>query len=252
MTTDREKIIFGRTSLLLGPDGLEACSEARVILFGVGGVGSWCAEGLVRSGVKHLTIVDPDQVNPTNINRQLQATAKTVGLPKVEVLKARLLEINPDAQIIALQKVYEDENYEEWRLQDYDYIIDAIDSLKDKISLLLRASQYKAKIYSSMGAALKVDPTKIRVAEFWDVKGCPLGSMLRKRMRQAKTFPHKNIYCVYDEEVLENRGTPPPPADDNPMESKKAVTNGTTAPVTAIFGMTLAGLIIKDIYNKNI
>ena len=113
MTTDREKIIFGRTSLLLGPDGLEACSEARVILFGVGGVGSWCAEGLVRSGVKHLTIVDPDQVNPTNINRQLQATAKTVGLPKVEVLKARLLEINPDAQIIALQKVYEDENYEE-------------------------------------------------------------------------------------------------------------------------------------------
>ncbi|MBO4465096.1 MAG: tRNA threonylcarbamoyladenosine dehydratase [Bacteroidales bacterium] len=250
MSTDNQ--LFSRTSLLVGDDVMKAFSEARVIIFGVGGVGSWCAEGLVRSGVGHLTIVDPDRVNPTNVNRQLQATSKTIGEVKVEALKTRLLEINPDADITALQKVYEDENYLEWGLENYDYIIDAIDSLKDKISLLLRASQFKAKIYSSMGAALKVDPTKIKVAEFWDVRGCPLGSMLRKRMRQAKTFPHKNIYCVYDEEVLENRGIAPAPADDNPMESKKAVTNGTTGHITAIFGMTLAGLVIKDIYTKTI
>lgn len=250
MTTADERNIFGRTSLLLGPDGLEACNKARVILFGAGGVGSWCAEGLVRSGVKYLTIVDPDLVNPTNINRQLQATTKTVGQPKVEALKARLKEINPDAEIEAIQKVYEDETYQDWHLEQYDYIIDAIDSLKDKISLLLRASQYRAKIYSSMGAALKVDPTKIKVAEFWDVRGCPLGSIIRKRMRQAKTFPHKNIYCVYDDEVLENKGEAPAPADDNPMESKKAVTNGTTGHITAIFGMTLAGLVVKHIQDK--
>lgn len=231
---------------------MKAFREARVIIFGAGGVGSWCAEGLVRSGVRHLTIVDPDRVNPTNVNRQLQATSRTIGEVKVEALKARLMEINPDAEITALQKVYEDENYQDWGFENYDYIIDAIDSLKDKISLLLRASQFKAKIYSSMGAALKVDPTKIKVAEFWDVRGCPLGSMLRKRMRQAKTFPHKNIYCVYDEEVLENRGIAPAPADDNPMESKKAVTNGTTGHITAIFGMTLAGLVIKDLYTKTI
>ena len=250
MNTDNQ--LFSRTSLLVGDDVMKAFSEARVIIFGAGGVGSWCAEGLVRSGVRHLTIVDPDRVNPTNVNRQLQATSRTIGEVKVEALKARLMEINPYAEITALQKVYEDENYQDWGFEDYDYIIDAIDSLKDKISLLLRASQFKAKIYSSMGAALKVDPTKIKVAEFWDVRGCPLGSMLRKRMRQAKTFPHKNIYCVYDEEVLENRGIAPAPADDNPMESKKAVTNGTTGHITAIFGMTLAGLVIKDLYTKTI
>ena len=244
--------LFARTSLLVGDDVMKAFSEARVIIFGAGGVGSWCAEGLVRSGVGHLTIVDPDLVNVTNVNRQLQATSRTVGQVKVHALKERLLEINPEADITALKKVYEDENYKDWGLENYDYIIDAIDSLKDKISLLLRASQFKAKIYSSMGAALKVDPQKIKVAEFWDVRGCPLGSMLRKRMRQAKTFPHKNIYCVYDEEVLENRGVAPAPSDDNPMESKKAVTNGTTGHITAIFGMTLAGLVIKDIYTKTI
>ena len=243
--------IFSRTSLLVGDEAMMAFSRARVILFGAGGVGSWCAEGLIRSGIGHLTIVDPDLVNPTNVNRQLQATVKTVGEVKVEALKARLNEINPDAEITAIRKVYEDENYMEWHLEEYDYIIDAIDSLKDKISLLLRASQYRAKIFSSMGAALKVDPTRIKVAEFWDVRGCPLGSIIRKRMRQAKTFPHKNIYCVYDDEVLENRGTAPEPADDNPMESKKAVTNGTTGHITAIFGMTLAGLVIKDIYSKS-
>ncbi|MBO4605049.1 MAG: tRNA threonylcarbamoyladenosine dehydratase [Bacteroidales bacterium] len=251
MTTSDEKTIFGRTSLLLGPDGLEACSEARVIIFGVGGVGSWCAEGLVRSGIKHLTLVDPDKVNPTNINRQLEATTKTIGQPKVEALKARLQEINPDAQIITLQAAYNDEDFDDFDFDAYHYVIDAIDSLKDKISLLLRASCSHAKIYSSMGAALKVDPTKIKVAEFWDVRGCPLGSMMRKRMRQAKTFPHKNIYCVYDEEVMDNKGEAPAPAEDNPMESKKAVTNGSTAPITAIFGMTLAGLVIKDITSKN-
>ena len=250
MTTTDDKNIFARTSLLLGEDGLEACGKARVILFGAGGVGSWCAEGLVRSGVRHLTIVDPDNVNPTNINRQLQATTKTVGRPKVEALKERLTDINPDAEIEAVQKVYEDENYQDWHLEQYDYIIDAIDSLKDKISLLIRASQYRAKIFSSMGAALKVDPTRIKVAEFWDVRGCPLGSIIRKRMRQSKTFPHKNIYCVYDDEVLENKGEAPAPSDDNPMESRKAVTNGTTGHITAIFGMTLAGLVIKDIYTK--
>ncbi len=252
MDTETQNQLFARTSLLVGDDVMKAFADARVIIFGAGGVGSWCAEGLVRSGVTHLTIVDPDRVNPTNVNRQLQATSKTVGEVKVDALKARLNEINPDADIIALQKVYEDENYLDWHFEDYDYIIDAIDSLKDKISLLLRASQFKAKIYSSMGAALKVDPTKVKVAEFWDVRGCPLGSMLRKRMRQSKTFPHKNIYCVYDEEVLENRGIAPEPADDNPMESKKAVINGTTGHITAIFGMTLAGLVIKDIYTKTI
>lgn len=250
MLTDFENSIYARTSLLIGDEALEACSGKRVIIFGAGGVGSWCAEGLLRSGVKHLTIVDPDVVNPSNVNRQLEATSLTIGRPKVEALRERLLEINPDADITALRDVYNDENRASFGLETYDYIVDAIDSLKDKISLVLRASETPAGVYSSMGAALKTDPTRIRVAEFRKVRGCPLGAIMRKRMSQAGTWPHKHITCVYDEEVLENLGQAPDEGEDNPLVSKKAQVNGTCAHITAIFGMTIAGLIVQDICRK--
>ena len=245
--------IFDRSTRLLGSDVMDAIGKVRVIIFGVGGVGSWCAEGLVRSGIRHLTIVDADKVGVTNVNRQLQATTKTVGRIKVEVLKERLLEINPSAEITALEKVYTEENAAEFCLDSYDYIIDAIDSLKDKVSLILRACETSAKFYSSMGAALKLDPTKIRVAEFWQVQGCPLGAMLRRRMRKAKTFPAKKFTCIYDEEVLENRGAgdvvdDPVAAsleDGSVWAPKRAQINGTAVHITAIFGMTLAGLLLR-------
>ena len=245
MTGNRD--IFNRTELLVGADVMEALQNTRVILFGVGGVGSWCAEGLVRTGLCHLTIVDPDTVSLTNINRQLMATTSTVGLPKVEVLRDRLLDINPDADVQALRKVYNEETSGEFDLDSFDYVIDAVDSLKDKIRLILNASKSKATFFSSMGAALKVDPRKVKVAEFWEVKGCPLGFVIRKKMRQAKTFPAKKFLCVYDDEVLPNRG------EDGIVETdtfKKAKINGATAPVTSIFGMTLAGLVVDDIYKR--
>ena len=250
MTTTSEKEIFSRSSLLLGSDTLEACGSARVILLGAGGVGSWCAEGLIRGGIGHLTIVDPDVVAPSNINRQLEATVKTIGQPKAEALKARLEEINPDAKINVIRKEYTDATYADFHFDDYDYVIDAIDSLSDKISLLLRASASKATVFSSMGAALKVDPTKIRTGEFWSVRGCPLGAMMRKKMRKAGTFPRKKILCVYDEEVLENRGAAPTEASASAIDARKAQINGSLVHITAIFGMTLAGLVIKDIYTK--
>lgn len=268
MVSESEKAIFHRSALLLGPDVLECIGEKRVILFGVGGVGSWCAEGLVRSGIRHLTIVDSDRISITNVNRQLPATVKTVGQVKVDVLRDRLLEINPEAEVTALQKIYSEETREEFALSSYDYIIDAVDSLKDKISLILRATETPAVFFSSMGAALKLDPTKVRVAEFWDVRGCPLGAILRKRMRRAGTFPSKKFLCVYDEEVLPNRGegmaglNEPEPGPDvsggpgdktllnHDWSDSKAQINGTVAPVTAIFGMTLSGLVIRDIYTK--
>lgn len=250
--------IFDRSTRLLGSDVMDALGSVRVIIFGVGGVGSWCAEGLVRSGIRHLTIVDADRVGITNVNRQLQATTSTVGRVKVEVLRERLLDINPSAEIIALEKVYTEESCAEFNLDSYDYIIDAIDSLKDKVSLILRACETSAKFYSSMGAALKLDPTKIRVAEFWQVQGCPLGAMLRRRMRKAKTFPAKKFTCIYDEEVLENRGSGV--VADDPVSAsledgsvwapKRAQINGTTAHVTAIFGMTISGLIVQDVYKS--
>ena len=136
----REQAIFGRTELLLGEDVMQALSRMKVIIFGVGGVGSWCAEGLVRSGIKHLTIVDSDRVSITNVNRQLMATVKTVGQVKVEALKMRLLEINPDAEIEAVQAIYCEETADSFDLDSYDYVVDAVDSLKNKVLLILRAA----------------------------------------------------------------------------------------------------------------
>ena len=265
-----ERGLFNRAELLLGSDVMEAVVGTRAIVFGVGGVGSWCAECLVRSGVGKLTIVDSDRVCVTNINRQLMATTKTVGQVKVEVLKNRLLEINPDAEITALQKIYNQETADEFDLDQYDYIIDAIDSLKDKALLILRACQTRAVFFSSMGAALKMDPTQIRVAEFWKVRGCPLGAALRKKFKHMKVKPAHKFRCVYSEELLENRGPNHvcgtaanmcPKVIDGPGDpalvnhewcSSKAQVNGSMAHITAIFGFTIAGLVLDDIYRKTL
>ena len=265
-----ERGLFNRAELLLGSDVMEAVVGTRAIVFGVGGVGSWCAECLVRSGVGKLTIVDSDRVCVTNINRQLMATTKTVGQVKVEVLKKRLLEINPDAEITALQKIYDQETADEFDLNQYDYIIDAIDSLKDKALLILRACQTRAVFFSSMGAALKMDPTQIRVAEFWKVRGCPLGAALRKKFKHMKVKPAHKFRCVYSEELLENRGPNHvcgtaanmcPKVIDGPGDpalvnhewcSSKAQVNGSMAHITAIFGFTIAGLVLDDIYRKTL
>ena len=183
-----EEAIFRRTELLLGSETVNLIGRQRVIIFGVGGVGSWCAESLVRSGIRQLTIVDSDRVCITNINRQLMATTKTVGQVKVDVLKERLLSINPSAEITAMQRIFNEETAESFDIGSYDYIIDAIDSLKDKALLILMACQTKARLFSSMGAALKMDPTKIQVAEFWKVKGDPLARALRNRFKKQKNI----------------------------------------------------------------
>ncbi len=242
-----EKEIFNRTELLLGADTMKALSEKRVILFGVGGVGSWCAEGLVRSGITRLTLVDPDCIAPSNLNRQLMATVHTVGRVKVEALKERLLEINPHARITAVREVYSKETSGQFPLDAYEYVIDAVDSLKDKIHLLLQASASRATLFSSMGAALKIDPTRVQVAEFWKVKGCPLAAAIRRQMRHSGIFPKKPFLCVYGTEVRENRESVGAVETDT---FNKARINGAVAPVTAIFGMTLAGLLLKDVADR--
>ena len=243
---------------------MEGIAGKRVIIFGVGGVGSWCAESLIRSGIRHLTIVDSDRVCITNINRQLMATARTVGQVKVDVLKERLLSINPKADITALQQIFTEETADSFDIGSYDYIIDAIDSLKDKALLIMMATRTKARFYSSMGAALKLDPTRIRVAEFWQVKGDPLARALRKRFKQNDQYPRRKFKCVYSDELLQNKGHNTtcgtekcmcPKAKLGPGNpellnhewcSSKAQINGTLAHITAIFGFTLAGLVLKD------
>lgn len=246
-----EKEILNRTSLLLGDRVMEKLAAARVIVFGIGGVGSWCAESLVRSGIRRMTLVDPDRVCMTNVNRQAMATSSTVGQMKVEALKARLQDINPDAEIEAVPEVFSAETAERFHLEEYDYVIDAIDSLKDKIDLILCATDQNLigpKLFSAMGAALKIDPSQIHVSEFWDVKGCPLAFLIRKRMRRIKCLPGRKFQCVWSPEVLPNLGEAQM-CDDAGAMFHKAKINGTTAHVTAIFGFTLAGLVIQDLYN---
>ena len=240
--------IFNRAELLLGADTMERLAAVRVIVFGVGGVGSWCAEGLVRSGVRHLTLVDADVVAPTNINRQRMATVSTVGRSKVEALKEMLLDINPEAVIETVHRRYTEETASEFDLDSYDYVIDAIDSLKDKAALILHAAASRATFFSSMGAACKIDPTHVRVAPFWEVRGCPLGFLLRKKLRRAGTLPEKDFLCVYDEDLLENRGADTALPEE--LKFDKVSHNGSLITVTATFGFTLAGLVLQDVMNS--
>ena len=247
--------IFSRTELLLGKETTTAIANKRVIIFGVGGVGSWCAESLVRSGIQHLTIVDSDHVCVTNINRQLMATTETVGRPKVEVLKERLLTINPAAEINALQQVYCAETAASFHIETYDYVIDAIDSLDNKAMLIRHACDTPATLFASMGAALKMDPLKIDIAEFWKVKGCPLAKALRQKFKKNKQFPSKKFKCVYSEELLENKGIDTfqettETLAEHDWHAAKVHTNGTIAHTTAIFGFMLAGLVIQDIIKR--
>jgi len=238
--------LFARTELLIGSAAMQRIASKKVILFGVGGVGSWCAEALIRSGIMHLTIVDSDRVATANINRQLPATTKTVGELKVEVMKKRLQEINPEAEITTLPMIYSAETSMSFHLGQYDYIIDAIDSLSHKADLLVTASRTGATLFSSMGAALKMDPQQIRVAEFWKVRGCKLASALRQRMKK-NAKPEKPFLCVYSEELLPNIGQEALPDANEHGSFRKAQTNGTMVQVTAIFGFTLSGLVIQDI-----
>lgn len=226
---------YSRSEALLGADTMQMLRTKRVILFGVGGVGSWAAECLIRTGLTHLTLVDGDTVQPSNLNRQLPATRDTLGLPKVEALKARLLTLNPEAEIVALQTMVNGEWLEANGLDGYDYLIDAIDSVNDKTDLILYASRVRAmKTYSSMGAALRFDPTAVTTGELMGIKGDALAKAVRARMKRLDRYPHKKIRCVYSTE-----------------QAQKCETRGSLMQVTAAFGLTLAGLVINDIKNTN-
>lgn len=245
--------IFDRTTLLVGQEAMARLRQARVIVFGVGGVGSWVAEGLVRSGIGHLTLVDADRVAESNINRQLMATTLTVGQPKVEALKQRLLSIYPQAEVVARQEVYDRHTASLFPLSEYDYVVDAIDSLSAKMELIVHATDrgleaegHRPVLLSSMGAALKMDPTAIRVSEFWEVDGCPLAAALRRKMRRTKRFPGRKFRCVWSPEVRENRGAKPPSEPETDLFHRASI-NGSVVHITAIMGLTLAGLIVKQI-----
>lgn len=250
MSEFKTEAIFHRAERLLGQTFMQRAAETRVIVFGVGGVGSWCAEGLVRSGIGHLTLVDSDCVSVTNINRQRMATIHTVGQPKVEALRNQLLELNPGAEVEAVRKFYGEETAGLFPLEQYDYVVDAIDSVASKAALILHATSCGVPLFSSMGAALKMDPTAVRVAEFWQVRGCPLARALRQHFKRRHVFPEHKFQCVFSEELLPNLGEER--AEPVVGEASRVVShgNGSVAHITAIYGFTLSGLLLKHLAGK--
>jgi tRNA A37 threonylcarbamoyladenosine dehydratase len=229
---------FHRLKLMVGEETFGRYQKTKVIIFGVGGVGSWCAEALVRSAIGSLTIVDFDTVAASNINRQLPATQKTIGHSKGDVLKERLLEINRDAQITALKTPYNESTSDSFNLEEFDFVIDAIDSLKDKAHLIRKVTSLERPVlFSSMGAALKMDILKIRKSEFWKVKGDALARALRNRFKKENDYPAKKFQCVWSDEILKNKGA---------AQSSERI-NGSLAHTTAAFGLALAGMVLEKI-----
>ncbi len=200
----------------------------RVAVVGVGGVGSWCAEALLRTGVRHLTLMDDDVVAPSNVNRQCPATSRTLGRPKVEVMRERLLEIDPEADVVAVNERYERGLP---RGGAVDAIVDAIDSVPCKAELILTATAAGIPLFSSMGAALRFDPTQVEVRRFDRIAGDGLARALRQRFRKLGRFPARPFACVTTREL--------------PARRADLTTKGSLMPVTATFGMALAAEVIR-------
>ena len=244
--------IFRRTELMLGTKTMDALAAARVAVIGLGGVGSWCAESLVRTGVGELMLVDSDRVSITNVNRQLMATAKTAGQVKVDALAARLREINPAVRLGVRRQVYDAAHAADFALERCDYVVDAIDSLAEKAALIRHAlSIPTVTLFASMGAALKMDPFQIRAAEFRKIAGDGLARALRQKFRKTGGMPARRFTCVWSPERRENLGDAPQPDADDTWGARKARINGTVAHTTAIFGFALAGLVVQDIARKS-
>ncbi len=229
---------FRRTELLFGTDAIEAFARLRVVVFGVGGVGGWCAEALVRSGVGHLTIVDDDCVAASNINRQLPATTKTIGRAKTDVLKEHFLEINPDLSISSLNTRYAPETAAGFNLADYDFVIDAIDSVPCKAHLIRHALELPSvTLLSSMGAGGRTDPARVRATPFAKVQGDGLARALRQRFKRDGAGPVRDFLCVWSDEPAKNGGM---------RKAEDGTANGSFMPVTATFGLRLAALALND------
>ena len=253
--------LFQRLSLLTGVETLAALEQKRVLVFGLGGVGSWCAEALVRSGLGKIGLIDSDRICVTNVNRQVQATNRTLGHPKVEALTERLLDINPRAEVSPFNAVFCRETAGLFGLGEADYVIDAIDSLTCKLDLIELCCQGGTTLFSSMGMARKLDPTRLKTADIWKTSGCPLARLVRQGLRK-RGFPG-NFTVVYSDERLpqdeggENlcgtaRCLCPGGGSPGSREwcSSKKVINGSAVTVTAAAGMILASLVLRDLYAR--
>jgi tRNA A37 threonylcarbamoyladenosine dehydratase/predicted adenine nucleotide alpha hydrolase (AANH) superfamily ATPase len=230
--------IFQRLELITGKEGLEKLKNTKVLIFGLGGVGSWAAEALVRSGIGKIGIVDSDTVCASNVNRQSEATTLTIGQPKAQSLKKRLLEINPECEITAWDELFCREKADLFDIESADYVIDAIDSLNHKLDLIETVCGAGVTLFSSMGMALKMDPSLIRIAPFWKTTDCPLARLVRQGLR--KRGFSSDFTVVYSAEK-------PLRAEEDASASGVKPVNGSVVTVTATAGFFLASLVLRDI-----
>ena len=231
---------FSRTALLFGEEAMERLAKARVAVFGIGGVGGYCVEALARSGVGTLHLIDDDTVNITNLNRQIIATHETIGMAKVDAAKARILSINPNAVVCTHKTFYLPDTAGQFDFTQYDYVVDAIDTVTGKLMLVQAAKEAGTPIISCMGAGNKLDPTAFEVADLSKTSICPLARIMRKELGKRGI---RHLKVVYSKELA----LTPAAAEEADNAHPKRQTPGSNAFVPAVAGLILAGEVVKDL-----
>ena len=229
--------MFSRFELLVGQENIEKLNQSKVLVFGVGGVGGFVVEAVVRSGIGSMTIVDNDTVSLTNLNRQIIATQDTIGKEKVEVMKERILSINPNCHVETLKMFYLPETADSINFKDYDYVVDAIDTITAKIELAVRCEKEKVPLISSMGTGNKLNPSMLEVSDIYKTSVCPLAKVMRRELKQRRV---KHLKVVYSKEL------PIKPKPSKEITNKRTVP-GSTAFVPSSAGLLIASEVVKDL-----
>ena len=244
---------FSRTRLLLGPDAMEALGKKRVAIFGIGGVGGYVCEALVRSGIGAFDLIDDDKVCLTNLNRQIIATRETIGKYKTDVMRDRMLAINPEVKVEIHRCFFLPENADDFPFHEYDYVVDAVDTVTAKIELIMRAKAAGVPIISAMGAGNKLDPGRFKIADIYDTKICPLSRVMRRELKKRNIDSLKVVYS--DEQPVTPTGDASEHIEENYIGTEKEVQQstkrkaipGSTAYVPAVAGLLIAGEIVNDL-----
>ena len=244
---------FSRTQLLLGKDNMEKLHDAHVAVFGIGGVGGYVCEALVRSGVRRFDLIDDDKIYLTNLNRQIIATRKTVGKYKAEVMKERILEINPDCEVNVHKCFFLPENADEFDFDNYDYIVDAVDTVTAKIELVMKANEKNVPIICSMGAGNKLDASMFKVSDIYKTKVCPLAKVMRRELKKRGVRKLKVVYSeeqpirpIEDMSISCRTHCICPPGAKHKCTERRDIP-GSVAFVPSVVGLIIAGEIVKDI-----
>lgn len=242
---------FSRTELLLGAEAIEKLGNSRVAVFGVGGVGGYVCEALARSGVGAIDLIDDDKVCMSNINRQIIATTKTIGRYKTEVMQERIQDINPDARVITHNCFFLPENASSFPFKEYDYVVDAVDTVTAKIELIMKCKENNVPVISSMGAGNKLDASAFRVADIYNTKVCPLAKVMRRELKKRGV---EKLKVVYSEEMPikpDNNGKEDNTEDMDKRSAVRRSIPGSVAFVPSVAGLIIAGEVIKDIVGYN-